>query len=213
MIILSFSQDKVVDSISGGALLMKNASLEGQRVLSKTTRFQDRYYPFFTYLTRTTYPFGIGKILHAFFKATKLLANPMNVNELHMTDWHANLALEGLRTLDANILHRKKIVAIYENNLPKKYQVRGSSVLRFPIMLQQREELVRLLKKNNVHISDIWYETPIAPKKYFAKSGYKTGECPSSEKIAGTILNLPTHKNVSEKDALRICDIIQSWER
>jgi len=36
-------------------------------------------------------------------------------------------------------------------------------------------------------------------------------DCPNAEKISEKILNLPTHKNISEKQALQLSNLINSF--
>lgn len=215
---LSFSQDKIIDAVSGGAVILKSTQLFAPNSSHSKPSFQDKWYPLFTWVIRKTYPLKLGKVIHGALKTLHLLSDPMKIRHKEIADWHAMLALEELRMLEKNIEHRKKIASVYAKNLPPEIIPSGISIdkstnLRFPVFVKNRTKILETLKKNGVYLSDIWYDTPIAPKKYFTYSGYKAGECPTSEKIAGEILNLPTHKNVSEKDALNICQIIQSWEK
>jgi len=41
---------------------------------------------------------------------------------------------------------------------------------------------------------------------------YKKGSCPWAEKLAQETLNLPTHINISQKDANRIIDFLKQWK-
>lgn len=222
--ILSFSQDKVIDGVSGGALIIRNHSYQVNSkklaLRSSPPSFQDKYYPVFTLLIRKMYPYGIGKMLHVFLKTFGLLSNPMKMKFISMTDFHAMLTLEEFRQIEKNLHHRRQIANIYIQNLPAKLlsksimqDIKNSTHVRFPVQVANREILLEKLEDKGIHISDTWYDTPIGPKKYFKKSGYRVGECPNSEKVSKEILNLPTHKNVSEKDALTICNIINTWEK
>jgi dTDP-4-amino-4,6-dideoxygalactose transaminase len=64
--------------------------------------------------------------------------------------------------------------------------------------------LIAHLRARGIHVSDIWYDAPIAPKKCAARVSYKKGTCPNAEYTAEHILNLPTHINVSRKMAKKI---------
>jgi len=85
-----------------------------------------------------------------------------------------------------------------------------STNLRFPIFTKNRKDLIEYLKKNNVYASDIWYDFPIAPKKYLGELNFETS-LPNSKRISQEILNLPTHKNVSEKQAIYLFGLINKW--
>ena len=73
-----------------------------------------------------------------------------------------------------------------------------SSNLRFPIFVDNRSLLLNKLKKNGIFLSDIWY-MDVSP------------DCPNAVIDSKIILNLPTHINVNEEDARRICSIINKW--
>ncbi|MGE5041372.1 MAG: aminotransferase class I/II-fold pyridoxal phosphate-dependent enzyme [Candidatus Levyibacteriota bacterium] len=220
--ILSFSQDKVIDAVSGGVLIVRNSkySLDGRSEWRSNsdqagTVSRDRFYPLLTFLIRKTYPLGFGKVLHKLFKSLRLLSDPMKINS-DMTPWHAGLALSEFKRLLKQLAHRKKISQIYADNLNKKTvsseinkHIESGTCLRFPIFIKDRDNLISFLKSKGVYISDIWYDAPVAPKKY--KTSYIPGTCPKSETVSGQILNLPTHVNVSVKQAKEISTIINAW--
>jgi perosamine synthetase len=222
---LSFSQDKMIDAISGGALIIRNKKYQNQSFeklnrVSLKQQIIDRFYPSFTYKIRSNYPIGLGKISHKIFKSLGLLSQPMGNlgNSLHgLSGWYTKLAYYDFQELENNLGHRREIAKIYSTNLDERIllksvtdNIESSTNLRFPIFLEDREGLVKNLKQSGIYISDIWYDAPIAPKKFMKLTDYKN-QCPNSEKISRTILNLPTHKNVSEKDALKICQKINQW--
>ncbi|MFH1894418.1 MAG: DegT/DnrJ/EryC1/StrS family aminotransferase, partial [Patescibacteria group bacterium] len=65
--------------------------------------------------------------------------------------------------------------------------------------------------ENNLLIGD-WYTTPIAPHDtQLDKMGYVPGSCPEAEKLANTTLNLPTHINISKKEAQKIVDFLKNY--
>ncbi len=220
--VLSFSQDKVVDAVSGGALVSRVKGLiKEESSRNSEPSFQDKMYPFFTYSIRKTYKSGFGKFFHAFLRYTRLLANPMK-NDIFkgLSDWHAQLALDGFLTLDKQLTHRRRVSKIYTNKINTTTQfnklsksIDKSTCLRFPIKILKRDEFIEFVKHNGLYISDTWYDTPIAPARYEARSGYEKGECPNSEKISNTLINLPTHINVSEQDALAIAQLVNTWQQ
>lgn len=208
MTILSFSQDKIIDGISGGALIKK----EGTDLLLKDIPIKkqliDRLYPFFTYLIRKTYPLGIGKILHTLVKIFNLLSSPMDQldKEFHLLpEWYCNLVNLAFKNLQNNLDHRRKIATIYAQNLNPKIispkiinSINLSSNLRFPIFVNNRESLIKYLKQSGVYVADIWYDdTP--------------NQCPNAKLAAAAILNLPTSINVSEEDGQNIAQLINQW--
>lgn len=221
---LSFSQDKIIDAVSGGALIIrsekyKNFQPEKLQPVKNSQQIRDRFYPRFTYKIRKLYPFGLGKIIHAGLKKLNLLSLPMgDTAGMHgLPDWYSKLAYNELNNLKVNEDHRRLIASVYaekisQSILSKKLveQISLSSNLRFPIFVKNRKALIDYLKGYGVYISDIWYDTPIAPKKYLHLTDYKN-QCPVSEKISKEILNLPTHRNVSKEDAIKISGKINQW--
>ena len=72
----------------------------------------------------------------------------------------------------------------------------------------------RLIKKawqKNILIGD-WYTLPIAPHDTkLDKMKYKIGDCPKVEKLTKETLNLPTHINISFKEAKKIIDFLKRY--
>lgn len=224
MVILSFSQDKIIDSVSGGALIsrIKNQEL-GIKSMANAPflkQIKDKFYPLFTILIRATYSFGFGKLIHYLLKKMNLLSMPMDENLYKITslpNYYANLAKIAFQNLEMDLKHRKKIAKIYARTLDKKILINSiikdidfSANLRFPILIKNRKKLINYLNKYNIYVSDIWYDAPIAPRRYFNKLPLNSS-CPNSENISSLILNLPTHKNISEKDANIISERINTW--
>ncbi len=214
-VILSFSQDKVIDAVSGGALVIRNIKIANTKSLGAilrhpegVNRVKDRIYPLETYKICFLYNLGLGKLYHFLLKRLNLLSSIMNpalYDFYALPNWHAQLALYQFENLEKQLNHRKSIAKIYNVLLPKKILLEQvsktmdfSSNLRFPILMNNRRSLIVHLKENAVFVSDIWYDD-VAP------------DCPNAARDSKIILNLPTHINVSEKDANRICDLINRW--
>lgn len=220
-VVLSFSQDKIIDAVSGGALVIRNKKYNAKTAndLEQKDSTKDRFYPFFTYLIRNTYSIGIGKIIHASLKKLNLLSKPVDNSHAPsaIAPWYCSLAKEEFDNLDRNLSHRRKIASIYSKNIDKKIlssklvkNTSNSTNLRFPIFIDNRLSLINFLRKQNIFVSDIWYDAPIAPKRYMLQTNYNH-KCPNAEKISEVILNLPTHKNVSEEEAKKISQLINQW--
>lgn len=231
MIIFSFSQDKIIDGISGGAFITRNSKFplrsEASEILNSKystptlyRQIKDRLHPILTWKIRITYDLGIGKLLHYNLKKINLLSLPMDESLygfLNLPNFYQKLIQDSFRNLKSNLSHRKKIAEIYKENLPERImfdkinsQIDNSSNLRFPIFVDNRGDLIKYLKTKGFHLSDIWYDAPIAPKRFMSKIKYEN-DCPNAEKISEKILNLPTHKNISEKQTVYLCEIINQW--
>src|SRR3989344_1498293 len=199
--ILSFSQDKIIDGVSGGALITKRQiSIPHLKGVAIGQQIIDRFYPFFTFFIRKFYPIGLGKLLHFVLKKLNLLSKPMGTAEIknlhNLPNWYANLIKNEFSNLERNLVHRKKIASIYSQSLNPKIiskaiseKIDYSSNLRFPIFVEKREGLIKYLEDNVIYVSDIWYDAPIAPKKYLPRTDYNK-QCPNSELASSAILNL-----------------------
>ena len=226
LVTLSFSQDKIIDAISGGALIIKDPKYQNTSSVALTStalrqQVIDRLYPLFTYLIRRTYQGGAGKLLHALLKKAGFLSLPLgnqNRDGLHsLPSWYCHLALLQFQKLSENIRHRQEIASIYVRNLNPKLlsgtltqDILNSTNLRFPIFVKDRDRLVTYLKGQGIYVSDIWYDAPIAPKKYLGLTNYQH-QCPEAERASSQILNLPTHRNVSPTQAKEIAERINQW--
>ena len=81
--------------------------------------------------------------------------------------------------------------------------------MRFAIKHKQAHQIIEKAWKQNLLIGD-WYTSPVAPDDTkLDKVGYKIGSCPKSEKLAEIVLNLPTHINISEKQAEKIINFLK----
>lgn len=213
---LSFSQDKMVDAISGGALVIRNENFKDKLTeknftpVNFSTQLIDRFYPLFTFLIRKTYPLGLGKVIHVLLKRFGLLSKPMPNGGIiyhNLPGWYCHLIKSQFEKLHEAISHRNKMIAFYSNEFPNS----PPGVLRFPIYVNMRKKLISFLKSHGIFLGDIWYDAPVAPGRYMEKTNYK-GDCPISEKVCDQILNLPTHINVGHNDALRVASQVKIWQ-
>ena len=218
-VVLSFSQDKIIDAVSGGALIERiGANLDHPpgglawhlQDVPLEKQLKDKLYPTFTYIIRITYQWKLGKVMHFLLKKLKFLSEPMDGDgKLRgIPAWYCNLIKSQFEKLRENLNHRKKIALIYVSQINPKIispnlikKVEFSSNLRFPIFVEERVGLVKYLAQNNIFVSDIWYDAPIAP----------AGQCPNAQLASAEILNLPTHINVSEIDAEKIAHLVNQW--
>lgn len=225
LVMLSFSQDKTIDVVAGGAVVdrrsppapLNNANLKKIGVLQK---LKNRWYPFWTSLIRKTYPLGLGRFIHFGLKKLNLLSTPMSddLSGFHvMPNSAVGLLTKRLTTAKDLLAHRRQIAEAYRQNLPDELQVihkaiGWSSYLRFPIWVEDRQSLIDYLRNEKIYIGDTWYDAPIGPKKYLDLTDYKLGSCPNAESLADGIINLPTHQYVSTEVANRICAKIKLWQ-
>lgn len=84
--------------------------------------------------------------------------------------------------------------------------------LRFTIKHPKAREIIRKAWNDNLLIGD-WYTTAIAPyDTKMDKISYNLESCPKAEKLAKETLNLPTHINISGKEAEIIVEFLKQWK-
>ncbi|MDB5163473.1 MAG: hypothetical protein JWS12_90 [Candidatus Saccharibacteria bacterium] len=218
---LSFSQDKMIDAVTGGAAVLYWASKIQPNFASAPLghRFTTRLYPWATWLIRQTIRLQIGRVILKLMKSTKLLPGPMSgaATPAHkLPSWHSHIALQSYGQLPELIAHRQRIAAVYREWLPSTLQFSHDDTavyLRFPIIVDKPLELIAQLRHYGVYLSDRWYDAPIAvaPRQVLKQTTYKKGECPNAEYVAARMVNLPTHIHVSEKKARAIAEHINAW--
>jgi dTDP-4-amino-4,6-dideoxygalactose transaminase len=131
----------------------------------------------------------------------------------------AAMALNQFFKLEGFQYARQKMAEIYykelkntDFELPAKFSNRKSAFLRFTIKHPKAHEIIYdAWHKQNILLGD-WYTTPIAPfDTKLDEMHYKMGMCPNAERLAKITLNLPTHINISQKDAEKIINFLKQW--
>jgi len=143
----------------------------------------------------------------------------------------AILALNQFKKLEKFNNHRKAIANFYYNELrdtifelPLNPPDLKQTFLRFTIKgapqkagraaggwRPKAHEIIKKAWRKNILIGD-WYDKVVAPKDTkLDKMQYSLGACPKAEKLAKITLNLPTHINISQKEAQKITDLIKKY--
>lgn len=171
---LSFGKGKAIDTISGGALVLRKAKYpmvnQPLHLPSKGDRRRDRWYPFLGALMRQGYRMGLGKIVTGAFRWSRWI-QPSADAELNLDtklmNWQAKSALKQLYKL-------------------------SPEPLREPILVRQREKVLEDLYQAGFKLDEIWYDTPVSPERYKKEANFPAKECPNTVKIAKMLVNLPT---------------------
>lgn len=231
-IILSFGRDKVVDAITGGAVIFKAQPNQLPKLKksqsSKETKLslKKSLYPLFTWLIRKTYGIGLGKALHWIFKKLNLIQtsikSPHNTYQPFPLNL-SNLLLNAWNQLDSQLEHRRQIAYFYLNQIKQNQKIiipieaddiKLGTNLRFPVLTtsdKQMRSLLNFLAKHQVYLFDRWYKKPVDSGSLKFNSNYQSDSCPQAEKFAQTIINLPTHQNITLADAEKIVKLINDW--
>ncbi len=233
----SFSRDKIISSVYGGMAVTNNDEIAKKiRAVHEKVGYPSLFWTkqqllhpiLMNWLILPLY--GIfGKYLLVFFQQAKILSKAVHWKEKRglrpsyfpkaMPNALAVLALHQFNKLERLNIRRKELARFYDKalegkdfGLPKRFQERDSVFLRYPIKHSNAHAIIKNAWAQNILLGD-WYTSPIAPadtkeEKLF----YVKGDCPVAEKLAATTLNLPTHINITEKEASKTVEFLKSFE-
>jgi len=233
----SFSRDKVISSIYGGMVITNDDALakklkDFQEKIGHPSSFwifQQLLHPILlNFLILPTYSFfRFGKTLLNLFQWLHILSKAVTFGEKRgkqpeyfpkkLPNALAVLALNQFKKLEKFNLHREKLADFYHENLknsdfelPLKSAEKSQVFLRFTLKHLEAHQIIKKAWSKNILIGD-WYDKVIAPHDTkLDKMRYKIGSCPKAEKLAQETFNLPTHINISLKEAKKIVDFLEN---
>ena len=172
--ILSFGKGKSIDTIAGGALVLRHLPVSQPTKRPKLRNsLRARWYPFLGALIRGFYHLKLGRYFTSLLLKLHFIERSADAPlrfDTRCTYWQAKLALRQLE------------------NLPTP-----RPPLREFYFVKDRHKVLDKLEKNGFIFNDIWYDCPVAPERYFEKSGFSPKDCPVAAKLAKEIINFPTH--------------------
>ena len=116
-----------------------------------------------------------------------------------------------LKHLEEKTERRRQIVSIYRKNLAQDCIIPenkdGKSVYhQIVIKHEKRDEIRQVLTSNDIG-SAIYYETPIHKQPIYEEFGYKL---PNSERFSKEIMSLPSYPQLTDEQALEICECVNN---
>jgi len=235
----SFSRDKVISSVYGGMAVTNDDKLaeslrKAQAEFGMPNSFwifQQLLHPILlNYIILPIYNFlDLGKIFLVLSQWLHILSKAVSWQEKQgkrpdyfpgaLPNALAVMALNQFDKLQKFNSHRQKVADYYFENLkdtkfqlPKKFENRKNIFLRFTVKHSDANEIIyNAWHKQNILLGD-WYTTPIAPfDTNLEEMKYIKGSCKNAEDLTKITLNLPTHINISQKDAERIVNFLKTW--
>lgn len=215
--IFSFGRDKPFSGVSGGLVLINNLELFDSfdkeyrkcRSSNENWEFQQFVYPIVWAFIKFIHKYTPGKlwmVFHKIFEILGLLVRPNTKGEklgkrpkyipALMANRLAKLAYVQLLDADEINEHRKMITGIYRSSLSTFSYEEGNVLLRFPIFVEKKEELLKFMRANDVYLGD-WFSLNDA--------------CITDMEISKKVVNLPTHINVTQEDAYNIIRLLQEF--
>lgn len=229
----SFGRDKAFSSVFGGMCIVKDKNLAKRiRKMQKNSEnssffwtLQQIFHPIaFSFILPLYNFFSLGKLLLVILQKIKFLSLAVSKEEKlaksrpfvrKMPNALSYLALEQLKRI--NFFNKKRTLIsdfyIKEFGVSKLKIPYSESVsfLRFPLLVERRDDLIFNLKKKNIYI-DKWYSNVIDPRGVdFEKIYYKKGSCPNAEVISQQIINLPTSPTMTKEDVQKIVYLVKKY--
>ena len=193
---LSFGKGKAIDTITGGAAILKNPLLPPLKTPTRRPKFSDslraRWYPFFGLIARGLEKIHLEKIFLGILLKIHWIERSADL-ELNLsvrpTYWQSKLALKQLKNLGNE--HRAPI--------------------RDFKLVKNRDDLLKKLKKAGFDFNETWYDVPISPARYYKTLNFPEKNFPIAKRVSEEIINLPTNY---EKSALKpALKIIKEYEK
>ncbi|MDP1722627.1 MAG: aminotransferase class I/II-fold pyridoxal phosphate-dependent enzyme [Candidatus Gottesmanbacteria bacterium] len=183
---------------------------------------QQLFHPIAFAVILPLYNLIIGKVILECLKRLGLLSKPVNDQELRgekplfmprrYPNALARLLMRQLVKLKRYTIKRRRTVAYYQevfqsrNEIIMPKSIPGGVYLRFPILVQNQEEVMMRAKRAGILLGN-WYTSVIDPVQVNRENvGYIAGSCPKAEIYARHIINLPTL--ISEDEARRVVAMV-----
>lgn len=182
---LSFGKEKSVDTILGGAAILRelNFKFSGRRTIlpalkAKTSdNLRARFYPL------------IGKIYRG-----------LSYVRLNGAFMRMMLALHWVERSADNRLDLTRKIANFEAKLAlgQLLKLENAKPLRKFYLLSNRDMILADLRRAGYYFDGFWYERPVSPDRYYASVKFPESECPTAVAVSQRILNLPTYYTDNE---------------
>jgi dTDP-4-amino-4,6-dideoxygalactose transaminase len=233
--ILSFGREKVISSLAGGAVIIKNQKLVKPTINLTSElkpipfkRMSHEFLNFFAWrlLLRRVYfrdmglKFIRGLNKHDFFNVVtsqkELVGEQPKWYPSATPNVLAQIALEEFADLNKYNDARREIADLYlekiknpEFNLLSNHE---GIYLRFVALHKKAHDVYKEARKKGFWFGN-WYNTPVYPKGIDEeKLGYKSGSCPNAEKCAEMTVNLPNFLGMSTTQTEEIIDFINNYK-
>ena len=233
--ILSFGREKVISSMAGGAIIVRNQKLL-KNVVGEVTqlpkmsirRLSEEFFNFFTwrlllrriYFNETGYKFIKSLNNYDFFNV--VTAEKEKVGE--RPKWYpgtlpnvlAAIALEEFTQLDNYNDARREIADYYLENIKnpdfKLLPNHEGIYLRIVALHIKAPAILAEARKRRFWFGN-WYNSPVYPKGVDEeKLGYAPGSCPKAEKTASETLNLPNYLGMSLENASEVTTFVNNYK-
>ncbi|MBQ6130231.1 DegT/DnrJ/EryC1/StrS aminotransferase family protein [Candidatus Saccharibacteria bacterium] len=179
---LSFGKGKSLDTITGGAVLLRNPDLSFPKSFSKSALKKRRktgdvprasWYPLLGAIARGLSYLHLEKFWLGFLLKTHWLERSADTKldeSTTVTNWQSRLALRQLETLSTT----------------------AKTPLRRYFLVDDRDTCLKELRNHGARLEESWYEVPVSPVRYYPSVHFPETSCPNAVFFASHVINLPT---------------------
>ena len=190
--ICSFGKEKSIDTISGGAAILRRPSRHDIKAPSKAPKLSDhlraRFYPMFGATCRMLSYIKLGGAL------MRLLV------KIHWVERSADSKLDTSRRLSK--FQTKLALWQFE-----KVRRNGEPPIRGHCFVDDRDNLLKQLRKKGYFFDGFWYEKPVSPRRYYSSVNFPESTCPNAMFASEHILNIPNYYTRRDlKPALKLIE-------
>ncbi len=191
---LSFSRDKSINAITGGAVVLRAPVKHEVQAPSVSPQISEvlraRFYPLFCGISRGLNSVHLGGVMMRFFL------------RVHLVERSADSRLDIKR-------RPPKFVAKIALEQISKFHHRGQGTIRDFYLVRDRDEVLKKLRRAGYFFDSFWYEKPVSPARYYKKVQFPEKKCPVAIEISEKIINFP--KYYSKKDLGPALKIIEPY--
>ncbi len=190
---LSFGKDKAIDTVSGGAVILRDPCKKTTGAPLKLPKLSDhlraRFYPLFGAICRglTTIHLG-GALMRGLVKihwVEKSADNRLDL-ERKISKFEAKSALKQLKRLSDKV------------------------PIRDFCLVENRDRVLQELREAGFYFDGFWYEKPVSPARYYRKVHFPEENCPEAVFVAQHIVNFPNY--YTKKDLAPARKIVEKYK-
>lgn len=187
----SFGKDKVIDAISGGAVVLRPPYTREVKAPTLAPKASDhlraRFYPFFGAICRGLTHIHLGGALMR------------GLVKIHWVE----------KSADNKLDLERKISKFEAKSALRQFKKLGKNVepIRDFCLVGDREEVLKRLAHAGYHFDGLWYKQPVSPERYYKMISFPEEQCPEAMYIASHIINIPNYYSKKELEkALKIIE-------
>ena len=227
MSIFSTWRDKVISSVTWWFLLINNKNINFKKPklipVSRKLAISNLMYNIVAYIAWKTYDIKLWKVIMYIARKFDIIPPILTPSEkacnfdnfyYQFPNSLAYLARKELKKIDIINQHRIKIANFYNKNLNFNkitlINFAQNIYFNYPIFVDNIDKVLLKFRKHNIYLWNYWSWKNIVPyKTNLQNCMYKKWTCPVAENIVKKILTLPTHFQLSSKQANTIYKICE----